>query len=261
MPNFDSSRIEQQLRQVLTDGKSNYQLPQSEDSYPASAAEGGQPPLPLHKMLADKYGEMQADGRPAAEGEDGLMRRNKRPLSSLDNIEIQMPAKKRMESMKSLEERLETVQSRNMKLKETVNQAESKCKMAREENEQLWGAAAHIMAALSAALEARREAAYLYMQQQQDGNLAVPDSVPQQQQQVPNSMPRFTPCPTGLAGMFSPMGDDLFAACNMFISPLGLLTTLPPKDNPRNLFPENAENMTKTTMNGDVQRPEAALDM
>jgi len=124
----------------------------------------------------------------------------------------------------------------------------------------LWAMAAHIGAAMHAAFEelsgsgaGSGEQLAQPSEEQPDAQEAMVVNPPQP---MPESGPAGVPMPTpgmNLASIFSPSGDDLFAACGMFVSPEDRLPAAGEAtnaDRPRQLFTEDEEHETR---DGDVQ--------
>ena len=158
--------------------------------------------------------------------------------------------------MHSLESHLTQILEHQKRLAEEIRLAKAELDRVSEENDNLFAATAHIGAAMHAAIEER------------DSHAGAPLSVPalgieEPQQQIAQEQPQqplggpilvpvempggpsfvLTPGSAALAALFSPnCGDDLFAACSMFVSPADRLAQMQNTAQRRagNLFQDDA---------------------
>jgi hypothetical protein len=228
---YNSSRLEGRLRAVL----------QEENAAAPSSAPGTAPPST--QQARPGRGDAPASGV----GLPPLQKRApKRPLPS---AAAEPPAKRRIDVIKDLEAQLLRAYQIIRSLEHSAEQAEAERAAAVQENDALWALAAHVHAALSAAVAERRQAAAVAQEHPAAPPSVLPPApplalqqqplVPMQPGQVPQpgALPRMTPG-GGLAALFSPDGDDLFAACNMFVSPWDRVAGQQERDKPRKLFGE-----------------------
>jgi hypothetical protein len=178
--------------------------------------------------------------------------------------------------MEALYDQLRALHAYNTTLSSSIRQGKSDLERLNEENENLWAATAHIGAAMHAAIEERDaqagEISFLpSLGDEEDEELEHhhPLQLHQQQEQMPpstiggltlvpqsNRPPILTPGTAGLAALFSPSGDDLFAACNMFVSPTDRVIAPPEQSLRGSLFPETAK---KTTSAAAAVVPKAVV--
>jgi hypothetical protein len=232
MPGYDASRIEAQLRSVL----------QAENGAAPSSAPGGAPPA-AHPARPGRDDAGEGGGAQAAAAR-GAKRAH---AATRPDAAHEVHPKRRIDLIKELEAQLAHIYHRTRALEQAAAQAEARRAEAAQENESLWALTTHIHTAIAVALAERRaQAAAAPRAVPAPPPPAPPPPPPATQQrqpeaggQVPQSggLPRMTPG-NGLAALFSPDGDDLFAACNMFISPADRALAAQPGDKPRKLFGE-----------------------
>lgn len=185
-----------------------------------------------------------------------------------------LPPPKRVARMEALYNQLRALHDYNVTLSSSIRQLKGDLEKLNEENENLWAATAHIGAAMHAAIEERDaqagEISFLpgslgeeepeeldhhhplqhphhHQHEPMPPSTAGGPTLVPQTQQVPQPTgrpPLLTPGTAGLAALFSPSGDDLFAACNMFISPTDRVVAPPATGAEKQLraplFPETA---------------------
>lgn len=182
-----------------------------------------------------------------------------------------LPPPKRVARMEALYDQLRALHDYNITLSSSIRQVKGDLDKLNDENENLWAATAHIGAAMHAAIEERDaqagEVSFLpgslgeeepeelehhpLQHQQQQQHEQMPPSTAGGPTFVPQTAgrpPLLTPGTAGLAALFSPSGDDLFAACNMFISPTDRVVAPPATGAEEqlrgSLFPETAKKAT-----------------
>lgn len=230
LPGMDSSRVEATVNAALMNDNDNSahalpRLPLFEPQQLEQRDEDGQ-------QGPSYYPPQRTSRRISA-------KRSRDPDADVDVATLSPP--KRVARMNTLYAQMERVLEQQKRLAEQVDLAKAELARVTEENDNLFAATAHIGAAMHAAIEER------------DAQAGAPSTVPslgieepqqrmsqEQAQQpmggptlVPVDMPgghgtciMLTPGSVGLAALFSPSGDDLFAACDMFVSPLGRLPQL-----------------------------------
>jgi hypothetical protein len=233
LPGVDTSRIEASVSAAL--------------AADVNAIPGALPTLELQQEQQQRM----SDGmQPQRTSRRVAAKRARDPEVEVDPATL--PPPKRVARMEALYEQLRALHDYNTTLSSNLRQVKASIEKNNEENENLWAATAHIGAAMHAAIEERDAQAGeisflpslgdedlehhhpLQHHQQHPHQEQMPPSTAGGPTLVPQRPTLLTPGTAGLAALFSPSGDDLFLACNMFVSP----TDRAP------LFPETAKKAT-----------------
>ena len=227
LTNFDASRIQNALIATVQ----NNSLDNDDSDNDATKAPG----MPRSATNATNVVQGLAIREPDNAGSffnnicsNGQSNGLKRPRSSdLEEYEdpdlVRRPAK-RLQRMNELYGILHKAREDNAKIDYKICQVKSEIAEVAHENSQLWAALAHIGAAMHAAIE-ERDASTAPAAQPASSTLAVPDVTGPSPALVPApglhaNLPILTPGTITLAALFSPNGDDIFAGCNLFTSPV-----------------------------------------
>jgi hypothetical protein len=236
----------------------------------ANALPGALPTLEPQQLDQQRTTEAQQQTQqPQRTSRRVAAKRARDPEADIDPATL--PPPKRVARMESLYEQLRALHDYNSTISSSIRQVKGDLEKLNEENENLWAATAHIGAAMHAAIEERDaqagEISYLpgSLGEEEPEELEHQHPLQQQQQQQQEQMPPstvggptlvpvvqhtagrpplLTPGTAGLAALFSPSGDDLFAACNMFISPTDRVVAPPSgaeKQLRGSLFPETTK--------------------
>jgi len=228
---FDASAVEQHLCNVLRNEREPGAAPRRSHAEP--------------EQLSTRTTDAVVHPIPQRAGGRNL----KRQRSSDDEREnddtvdpATLPPAKRVQRMNRLYNKLRQTQQFHSALNQTINQAKGKVADITMENEQLWAALAHIGAAMHAAIEERDKPVLPQPSKLEPAIQLGPTDLRYQQVYGPAggpmTMPTISPG-VGLGGIFSPSGDDLFAACNMFVSPAERMAAAAEGEKLRwNLFPD-----------------------
>lgn len=240
LPSLDATRVEALISGVL--------------------AENGA--LPRMSTLEPQQLEQRPDGGAAAPPRASRRASAKRGRDAEEDVDpAQLPPPKRIERMESGYEEMRVAVDTGRALEAALRQARAQLDALRHSNDHLWGAFAHIGSAIHAAIEVRDAAAgtgptllpalgpgppgeHLAAAARHHSEMLLPEAPPTIAGLVPvapppSAGPVFTPGSAGLAALFSPSGDDLFAACGMFVSPMdGTATAAAQAPLRGQLFPE-----------------------
>lgn len=275
LPGVDTTRIEATVSAALAAN--------------ANALAGALPSLPsleTQQLEQERTNEAQQHTQqPQRTSRRVAAKRARDPEADVDPAKL--PPPKRVARMEALYDQLRALHDYNVTISTSIRQVKGDLEKLNEENENLWAATAHIGAAMHAAIEERDaqagEISFLPgslgeeepeelelhhpLQQQQQQHEQMPPStvggptlVPQTQTAGRPSL--LTPGTAGLAGLFSPSGDDIFAACNMFISPTDRVVAPPAtgaeKQLRESLFPETAKKAAAGVLEAAAGRAPAA---
>lgn len=229
---FDASVVEQHLFHVLRDEGEPRAEPRRFEAEPE------QLPSRATDAAVHPISQQRVGGR-----------RTKRQRSTDDDLEnddtadpATLAPAKRVQRMNRLYHNLRQTQQLHSTLNQAINQARGKLADIALENEQLWAAMAHIGAAMHAAIEERDKPALPHSPSLQPAVQIEPLDVQYHPPYAPTlggaPMPTISPGVV-LGSIFSPNGDDLFAACNMFVSPAERMAAAAEGEKLRwNLFPD-----------------------
>lgn len=225
---FDASRIESALIAAVQNN-----APDNDDSNNLRVNATKAPGMPSSATNATTFVQGLAIREPdnagniynvCSDGQGNLKRPRSSDSEEYEDPDLMRRPSKRLQRMNELYGILHKAREDNAKIDYEIWQVKSEIAQVAHENSQLWAALAHIGAAMHAAIE-ERDAATAPRAQPTAPILPAPAVTGPSPALVPApglhaNLPILTPGTIALAALFSPNGDDIFAGCNLFSSPL-----------------------------------------
>jgi hypothetical protein len=220
---FDASRIQNALiasvqNNALDNDDSNNDVTKA-SGMPSSATNATKQELAIREPdNAENFHNI------CSNGQGNLKRPRSSDFEEYEDPDLMRRPSKRLQRMNELYGILHKAREDNAKIDYEICQVKSEIAEVAHENSQLWAALAHIGAAMHAAIE-ERDASTAPAAQPAASTQTVPAATGPSPALVPApglhaNLPILTPGTITLAALFSPNGDDIFAGCNLFTSPV-----------------------------------------
>jgi len=263
---FDSSRIEAHLRASLLE----------QAAPPFASPSYGAPPYEYQTYDAKPADPRPQSAAPPADEPAASQHRVRRKRARFEDSDYEyeeadeLPPRKRLDRMNALYDELRQAHQRNLSLDRAVYQVHKHVTEELRNNEILWAMSAHIGAAMHMAVEERD----LNAQEQLKTSRYEEDEKEEEEAEVveakapvavaaeqTTARPGLSPGAAMFAAIFSPDGSDLFAACNMFVSPTDrAVQAEDPVEKPRELFPEDARQAPVVDAQAPVEKQAVPLN-